>query len=55
MSDQRSPKIRRAGAYVVKAGESRPSPVAAKSDGHTSPPTNRDKTLAQELLKTKRA
>jgi hypothetical protein len=55
MRVQQSTKIRRAGAYIVKAAESRPSRVHAKSDGRVSTPSGDDKRLARALLKTKRA
>ena len=55
MRNQQSPKIRRAGAYIVKAAESRPSRVAAKANGRISTPNSDDKRLAHALLKTKRA
>lgn len=55
MSHQPSTRIRRAGAYIVKAAESRPSRVVSKSDGRTSTPSGADKRLAQALLMTKRA
>jgi hypothetical protein len=55
MRNHQSPKIRRAGAYIVKAAESRPSRVLAKSDGRISTPSSDDKRLAHALLKTKRA
>ena len=51
----RSMKARRAGAYIVKAAESRPSRVASKSGSRTSTPSGNDKRLAHALLKTKRA
>ncbi len=54
MRNQQSTSIRRAGAYIVKAAESRPSRVLSKSDGRTSTPSSDDKRLAQALLKTKR-
>jgi hypothetical protein len=55
MQKQPSPKIRRAGAYVVKAAESRPSRVAAKANGRIVTPSSDDKRLAHALLKSKRA
>jgi hypothetical protein len=55
MRNQQTPKIRRAGAYIVKAAESRPSRVVSKSDGRISTPSSADKRLAHALLQTKRA
>jgi hypothetical protein len=55
MRNQQTPKIRRAGAYIVKAAESRPSRVLAKSDGRMSTPSSADKRLAHALLNTKRS
>jgi hypothetical protein len=55
MRNSSSTKVRRAGAYIVKAAESRPSRVDSKSDGRKSTPSGEDKRLAQALLKTKRA
>lgn len=46
-------KARRAGAYIVKAAESRPAKVAAKPDGRSSAPSREDKRLASALLKAK--
>lgn len=54
MGNQSSKKIRRAGAYVINAAESRPSRVPSKSDQRVTTPSGNDKTLARELLKTKR-
>jgi len=48
-------KAHLAGAYVVKAAESRPSRVKAKTSTHRSTPTSADQRLASTLLKTKRA
>jgi len=48
-------KLSRAGAYIVKAAESRPTRIAAKSGSRTSTPSGADKRLAQALLKAKRA
>jgi hypothetical protein len=55
MRNQQSTKIRRAGAYIVKAAESRPSRVLSESNGRSTTPSSADKRLAQALLKTKRA
>jgi hypothetical protein len=55
MRNQQTTKIRRAGAYIVKAAESRPSRVLAKSAGRISTPSSDDRRLADALLKTKRA
>lgn len=48
-------KISRAGAYIVKAAESRPSRVLSKPHGRISTPSSDDKRLAHALLETKRA
>jgi hypothetical protein len=53
MANQRSPKIRRAGSYVVKAAESRPSEVRGKRNGRVSTPSTSDKELARYLLSTR--
>lgn len=46
--------IRRAGAYVVKSAESRPTRVASKtSDGFRATPSADDKSLVAELRQTK--
>jgi hypothetical protein len=55
MAKQRSTKIRRTGAYIVKAAESRPSRVAAKDGVARSTPNTSDKRLAGALLKVKSA
>jgi len=55
MRNSPSTKIRRAGAYIVKAAESRPSRVVSKSDGRASTPSGDDKRLAHALLKSRRA
>lgn len=55
MTNEPSGSIRRNGAYVVKAAESRPSRVvASKSDGRSRTPSSEDKKLARALLKSKR-
>ena len=48
-------KIRRSGAYVIKAAETRSSRVQAKSSGSTHVPSGRDKVLVNALIKNKRA
>jgi hypothetical protein len=48
-------KVRPADAYIVKAAESRPSPVAAKANDRPIAPSGEDKRLAHALLKTPRA
>lgn len=53
MSNQPPTRIRRAGAYIVKAAESRPSRVVSKPAGRASTPSGDDKRLAQALLKSK--
>lgn len=55
MRNQSPTKIRRAGAYIVKAAESRPSRVVSKPDARPSTPSRDDKRLAEALLKTRRA
>jgi len=55
MAKQQSTKVRRAGAYIVKAAESRPSGVAGKASGRSSTPSTDDKNLAVALLRAKRA
>lgn len=44
-----------AGAYIVKAAESRPSRVEGKTSQRSSTPSSADKRLASTLLKAKRA
>ena len=54
MSNEQAPKIRRAGAYIVKAAESRPSKARSSSNGQCTgqtPPSSADKRLARALLK----
>lgn len=48
-------KVRRTGAYVVKAAESRSARVASKPSGRTHEPSGRDKQLAEALLNQRRA
>jgi hypothetical protein len=46
--------VRRAGAYVVKSAESRPSRVVSKtSDGFRATPSADDKSLVATLRRTK--
>jgi hypothetical protein len=47
-------KIQRAGAYIVRAAESRPSSVKGKLHGRSNTPTLEDKNLASALLRAKR-
>jgi hypothetical protein len=44
-----------AGAYIVKAAESRPTLVQGKTVGKPSTPTQADKNLASALLRAKSA
>ncbi|HEV2999884.1 MAG TPA: hypothetical protein VGW75_04005 [Solirubrobacteraceae bacterium] len=50
MAKRKSVNVRRTGAYVVKAAESRSTMVPAKPSGHKSTPSPGDKALAQKLL-----
>jgi hypothetical protein len=48
--------MRRTGAYIVKAAESRPTPVVAASIGRPTPaPSTADRRLAAALLETRRS
>ncbi len=55
MSKQGSSRIRRTGAYVVKAAETRSTRVASKSTGRTQTPNSSDKKLVDALVRTKQA
>lgn len=55
MSKNGSRRIRSAGAYVVKAAETRSSRVASKSTGRSETPNTSDKTLVDALRRTKQA
>jgi len=48
-------KVRRAGAYRVKSGETRASRVVSKSAGSSRPPSAQDKRLVKDVLREKRA
>jgi hypothetical protein len=55
MSKHRSIKVRRAGAYVVKAAESPSSRVKSNSTGRQSTPSPSDKHLARAVRRSKTA
>lgn len=46
-----TPPIRRSGAYVVKAAESRPRAVPAKQGGRAHVANSRDRELVAQLLR----
>ncbi len=50
----KQPKPKRAGAYIVKAAESRPTAVTGKRSSRSSTPSIEDKRLASALLNAKR-
>ena len=50
---KKTKKAHLAGAYIVKAAESRPSRVAAKPSDRRNAPSTADKRLASALLKVK--
>lgn len=48
-------KISRAGSYVIRAGETRPTKVVGRVNGKATQPTNSDKRAARALVKLKKA
>ena len=54
MAKESAVRVSRSGTYVVKAAESRPSKVVARSKGRTSRPSASDKRAAHAFLKSKR-
>lgn len=54
MAKGSSMRVSRSGTYVVKAAESRPAKVVARSNGRASRPSTSDKRAAHAFLKSKR-
>jgi hypothetical protein len=48
-------KLSRAGSYVVKAGETRPTKVVGKVNGKVTQPTTNDRRAARVLVRLKKA
>lgn len=46
-------RIRRSGAYIIKAAESRPTRVPSKTNGSVNVPTETDKNLVRALISFK--
>jgi hypothetical protein len=55
MGKERSKSVSRAGAYIVKAAESRSTRVSSTSDAKSTAPNVDDKRLVEALLKVKHA
>lgn len=54
MTKGSSVRVSRSGAYVVKAAESRPSKVVARSKGRSVSPSASEKRAAHAFLKSRK-